>query len=62
MFHLGKKIDYLLSVERPLFKKMCAFSFFIGIMPHIVFLFRKVRKMILNLLNNSKEIVNHAFF
>ena len=31
-------------------------------MPHIVFLFRQVRKMILNLLNNFKESVNHAFF
>ena len=57
-----KKIDYLFSVERPLFKEMCAFTFFIGNMPHIVFLFRKVRKMNLKLLNNSKESGNHALF
>ena len=41
---------------------MCAFTFFIGHMPHIVFLFIKVCKMILNLLDNSKESVNHALF
>ena len=57
-----KKIDYLFSVERPLFKKMCAFTFFMRNMPHIVFLLRKVRKMNSKLLNDSKESVNHAFF
>ena len=58
-----KKIDYLFSVERPLFKKMCALTFFIGNMPHIVFLFGKIRFwMILNLLNSYKESENHAFF
>ena len=57
-----KKVDYLFSVERPLFKKMCALTFLLEICHILFFLFRKVCKMILNLLDNFKESVNHAFF
>ena len=63
MIHwLGKKLIIRLASSALSLKKMCAFTFFIGNTPHIAFLFRKVRKMILNLFNNSKESVNHAFF
>ena len=54
---LGKKKLIICVASSALSLKKCA-----GNMPHIDFVFRKVRKMNLKLLNNSKESVSHAFF
>ena len=56
---LEKRFIKVNSMNKHLIRKAKKIDYLF--MPHIVFLFRKVRKMILNLLNNSKESVNHAF-
>ena len=54
----AKKIDYLFSVE---LKNVRIYLFYWKYAAYC-FLFRKVCKNDLKLLNNSKKSVNHAFF
>ena len=60
---LGKKKLIICLASSALSLKKCAHLHFLLEICHILFfLFRKVCKMILNLLDNFKESVNHAFF